>query len=227
MLTTIHNVLNPEQLLHMREQLHQAQWSDGKQTAGSQAAAIKSNLQLDDRSSIAQALSNTILSTLFSHPQFIAAALPLKVLPPKFNCYQQGGHYGKHIDNAIMTLADNGDVLRTDLSATLFLSDCNDYDGGELTIETDYGAQSIKLAAGDMILYPSSSLHQVTAVTRGRRLCAIFWLQSMVRQAGQRALLYDLDRSIQTLTIERGNTDTEVSRLTGIYHNLLRQWAES
>lgn len=226
MLLHIHNVLTPEQINTIRQQLEQAEWIDGKKTAGNQAAAIKSNLQLDDQSSLAQELSNKLLNILGNHPQFIAGALPHKIFPPKYNCYQEGGAYGKHVDNAIMPLPNSPQLLRTDISATLFLSEPEDYDGGELTIETTYGEQTVKLAAGDLVLYPSTSLHQVTPVTRGSRLCAFFWIQSMVRNASHREMLYELDQSIQTLTRERGLEDSEVNKLTGIYHNLVREWAE-
>lgn len=226
MLTIIDNVLSQDQIQSFRQQLLAEQWIDGRQTAGGTAAQIKANLQLDDRSETAQTLSHTIVDVLSAHPQFISAALPHKIFPPKFNCYQQGGHYGVHVDNAVMQLPGGYERLRTDLSATLFLSNPDEYDGGELTIETDYGAQTIKLPAGDMIIYPSTSLHQVTEVSQGTRFSAFFWIQSMVRDAQQRAILYDLDQSIQTLTAQQAGPHSEVSRLSAVYHNLIRQWTE-
>jgi len=166
-----------------------------------------------------------ILSRLSECPEFISAALPKRIYPSKFNCYRNGGHYGLHVDSSIMTLPD-GESLRTDISATLFLCDPDDYDGGELVVESQYGIQEVKLSAGDMILYPSTSLHEVRPVTRGERVCAFFWVQSMVRESQHRELLFDLDQSIQQLTKERGTDCPEVRRLTGIYHNLIRSWAD-
>lgn len=226
MLLPIENVLSADEVLHFRQQLATAPWQDGKASAGSQAMLVKDNLQLDDRSETAQTLRNFILARLASHPDFIAAALPKKIFPPKFNCYQHGGHYGLHVDGAIMTLPD-GQAMRTDLSVTLFLCDPDEYEGGELVIDSHLGVQEVKLAAGDLILYPSTSLHEVRPVTAGARICSFFWLESMVRQASRRETLYDLDQSIQQLTRERGGDDSEVRRLSWVYHNLLREWAES
>ena len=224
MLVSIEQVLDTENVKKFRDLMEQSQWQDGKLTAGSQAVHVKANEQLKDGSELVLQLGNAILQALAIHPGFISAALPQKIFPPKFNRYTDNGHYGLHVDNAIMYLPDN-QWMRTDLSATLFLSEPDEYEGGELSIETDYGVQEIKLNAGDMVLYPSTSLHQVMPVIRGERVCAFFWIESMVRDSQQREMLYDLDQSIQALTIERGASDNEVRRLTGVYHNLMRQWA--
>ena len=162
-----------------------------------------------------------------NHPLFLSAALPLNLFPPLFNRYDVGDAFGAHVDNAMRPVKNSHERVRTDMSATLFLTDPEDYDGGVLTIETQFGAQEVKLAAGDMVLYPSSSLHSVSEITRGARVSCFFWLQSMIRDEGQRTLLFDMDQSIQTLTEEIGEKHPEVVRLTGIYHNLIRRWADS
>lgn len=226
MLITIENVFTSDEVLSVRRTLDDAKWIDGRSTAGPQAAKIKANEQLDDKNALAKTLGTQILSALGQHPRFMSAALPKAIFPPKFNRYSQGGHYGTHVDNAIMTHPVNGQLLRTDLSATLFFSEPSAYDGGELMIETSNGAQAIKLNAGDLVLYPSTSLHQVNPVTKGSRVCAFFWLQSMIKDNHQREMLFDLDQSIQTLSIERGETDAEVKRLTAVYHNLVRTWSD-
>lgn len=226
MLTIIENVLTADEVRQFRQHLDQAEWEDGLQTAGSLSAAVKRNLQLDEQSAVAISLGNHILKKLGNNPLFISAALPEKIYPPKFNRYTGGGHYGAHVDAAIMPVQGTSITIRSDLSATLFLCGPEEYEGGELTIESEYGAQEIKLAAGDMVLYPSTSLHRVNPVTRGARVCSFFWLQSMVRDEGQRALLYDLDQSIQALSAVREKNDRDILRLTGVYHNLLRRWAE-
>ena len=224
MLLPIENVLSAEEVLHFRQQLAAAPWQDGRASAGGQAMLVKDNLQLDDRSETAQTLRNVVLAHLASHPEFISAALPKKIFPPKFNCYQHGGHYGLHVDGAIMTLPD-GQTMRTDLSVTLFLCDPDEYEGGELVIDSHLGVQEVKLAAGDLILYPSTSLHRVEPVTRGERVCAFFWAQSMVRDDTRRAMLFEMDQTIQRLRARLGETEETVS-LTGQYHNLLRMWSE-
>lgn len=227
MLLPIENVLDKDEVRSLRQLMDQADWQDGLKTAGTQAATVKDNLQLDNEAELTQTLANEILKRLSQHPLFMSAALPNKIVPPRFNCYRGGGQYGTHVDNAVMFLSNPQQSVRTDLSATLFLSEPNEYEGGELMIETEYGAQSVKLSAGDMILYPSTSLHRVTPVTEGARVAAFFWIQSMVRDSQQRGLLFDLDQSIQNLTLKRGADDDEVQRLSGIYHNLIRQWAET
>lgn len=227
MLMVIEGVLDPETAECYRQRLERdADWQPGAMTAGSQAIQVKSNDQVVDGSEVAVAVGNSLLKVLGSHPLFMSAALPKKIFPPKFNCYQHGGHYGPHVDGAIMHLPD-GQVMRTDLSATLFFSSPDSYEGGELAIETRYGVQEVKLAAGDMVLYPSTSLHEVHPVTAGARLCSFFWIESLVRDSGQREILFDLDQSIQALTVARGSRDGEVRRLSGVYHNLVRRWADS
>ena len=225
MLLAIPEILSKEEVAQYREHLVTAPWQDGKLTAGAQAAQVKTNLQLDDNAELTRHLSQTLLSRLTSHPTFVSATLANKIFPPKFNLYQHGGHYGLHVDNAIMTLA-NGESMRTDVSATVFFSELEDYEGGELAIETQYGAQEVKLNAGDMIVYPSTSLHEVKPVTKGNRICAFLWTQSLIKDNQQREQLFELDQSIQVLTMERGSDDFEVRRLSGIYHNLVRSWSE-
>ncbi|WP_304640578.1 Fe2+-dependent dioxygenase [Pseudomonas sp.] len=226
MLTLIEQVLTTEEVSRFRAHLDAADWQDGLLTAGSLAAGVKRNQQLDEQSDLAIELGNHILRRLGSHPLFISAALPERIYPPKFNRYAGGGHYGAHVDGAVMPLPGSRDTLRSDLSATLFLCEPEEYEGGELTIETAFGAQQVKLAAGDMVLYPSSSLHRVEPVTAGARVCSFFWIQSMVRDEGKRTLLFDLDQSIQGLTPQQQSGDQDILRLTGVYHNLLRRWAE-
>ncbi len=226
MLTLIEQVLTTEEVSRFRAHLDAADWQDGLLTAGSLAAGVKRNQQLDEQSDLAIELGNHILRRLSSHPLFISAALPERIYPPKFNRYGGGGHYGAHVDGAVMPLPGSRDTLRSDLSATLFLCEPEEYEGGELTIETAFGAQQVKLAAGDMVLYPSSSLHRVEPVTAGARVCSFFWIQSMVRDEGKRTLLFDMDQSIQQLTPQQREGDPDILRLTGVYHNLLRRWAE-
>lgn len=226
MLIPIDNVLDKATAADFRHQLDRADWQDGRITAGAQAAHVKANQQIADGSDVAVKLGNQIVRILGNHPLFLSAALPKKIFPPKFNRYQNGGHYGLHVDNAVMHLPDN-QVIRTDISATLFLSEPDSYEGGELCIETQYGAQEVELAAGDLILYPSTSLHEVRPVTSGARICAFFWIESLVRDSHQREMLFDLDQSIQVLTVERGAADPEVRRLSGVYHDLVRSWADS
>jgi PKHD-type hydroxylase len=224
MLTVIENLLDPATVAAFRARLDSAGWEDGRVSAGSLAVAVKQNQQLPAGCPVRQELGNHILRVLGNHPLFLSAALPEKIYPPRFNRYRDQEHFGNHIDSAIMTFGPDRRSLRTDLSATLFLTDPADYDGGELTIETRYGAQAVKLAAGDLVLYPADSLHRVTPVTRGARVCAFFWIQSMVRDDGERTLLFDLDQSIQSLTAARTPPEALLP-LTGIYHNLLRRWA--
>lgn len=223
MLIQIPNVLSLEQVNECRRLLSEAQWIDGKVTAGHQSAKAKNNLQLPENSDTAIQLGTLILDFLQQNPLFVSAALPKQIFPPLFNCYQGGGSFGVHVDNAIRQLPNSQQAIRTDLSATLFFTNPDEYDGGELIIEDTYGAQSIKLPAGHMILYPSTSLHKVTAVTRGARIASFFWLQSLVRDNAQRSILFDLDQSIQKLNTENHPASIQ---LTGVYHNLLRQWAE-
>ncbi len=225
MLVSIPQVLSPDEVGQFRTYLDKADWQDGTSTAGSIARHVKKNQQLDDTKEPAMSLGNHILRVLSQNPIFVSAALPDKIYPPKFNCYCEAQTYGAHIDGSLMQIPGTKQTLRTDLSATLFLSDPDEYDGGELSIETQYGTQTVKLPAGDMVLYPSTSLHQVSPVTRGVRMASFFWLQSMVKDAQQRQILFELDRSVQQLAAELGEAHQEVVNLSGTYHNLIRQWA--
>lgn len=226
MLTVIENLLTPHEVAATLERLEKAAWKDGAASAGSRSVAVKQNLQTSRDDIIGHELGAVILRKLGNHPEFVSATLAEKIWPPVFNLYQDGGHYGTHSDAALMRLPEAGLTLRSDVSATLFLSDPASYDGGELVIEEQFGAQAVKLAAGDLIVYPSSSLHQVAPVTRGRRICVITWIQSAVADTAARALLYDLDRSIRGLTPGRAKDDPDVDRLIHVYHNLLRRWAK-
>lgn len=225
MLVVVENVLTKKEVAAYRSQLDGATWCDGQTTAGTLSAVVKSNQQLSETDETAIRLGHEILRRLGSHPLFISAALPERIYPPKFNRYSDGGHYGIHVDSAVMRIEHANLTLRSDLSATLFLCEPDEYDGGELTIEGEFGAQSVKLPAGDMILYPSSSLHQVLPVTKGARVSSFFWIQSMVQDSGKRETLFDLDQSIQSLTAKNGANDEDVVQLSGVYHNLLRRWA--
>lgn len=225
MLLAIPNVLSPEQVVEARKTLEAAEWVDGKVSAGHQGARVKDNMQLPAESPAARQVGAMIAKALGANPLFMSAALPLHILPPMFNRYSGGQTFGTHVDGSIRTVPGTNHRLRTDLSCTLFFAGPEEYDGGELIIEDTYGSKSVKLPAGHMILYPSTSLHQVTPVTRGTRLCSFFWLQSMIRDNAQRSLLFDMDVAIQRLGAENA-THPSVIQLTGVYHNLLRQWAE-
>jgi PKHD-type hydroxylase len=225
MLTIITNVLSKDEVRQFRAHLDGAAWIDGAASAGTLARKVKANEQIDDASEVALSLGNHILRSLARHPRFVSAALPRKIYPPKFNRYANGGNYGVHIDSAVMQIPGTALNLRSDLAATLFLSEPDDYDGGELDIETDFGMQSVKLAAGDMVLYPSSSMHRVSAVTRGARVASFFWIESLVGDDAARTLLFDLDQTIQDITPALDADPHHLVRLTGIYHNLLRRWA--
>ena len=227
MLVHVPALLDSEQLTHFRKQLDvgNAPWVDGRVTAGHQGVHVKQNQQIAEGSSTAIELGNVVLAALERHPLFISAALPHRVYPPMFNRYQGGMHFGSHVDGSVRLMPGTGEKIRTDLSATLFLAAPDSYDGGELLIEDTYGTQTVKLPAGDMILYPASSLHQVNPVTRGTRVACFFWVQSMIRDDGQRTLLFDLDNAIQRLTATNADEAARV-RLTGCYHNLLRMWSD-
>ncbi|HWB05101.1 MAG TPA: Fe2+-dependent dioxygenase [Verrucomicrobiales bacterium] len=229
MLIQIPDVLTADQVAHARKVLDAAEWVDGKVTAGHQSSKAKDNMQIPEGSPASQELGNMIVEALGRNPLFVSAALPLRVFPPLFNRYTGGQSFGTHVDNAIRQVPGTPHRIRTDLSATLFLTGPDEYDGGELCVEDVYGVQRVKLPPGHMILYPATSLHHVTPVTRGARICSFFWLQSMVRDNGHRSLLFDLDLAIQRLSRDlAGNPSAEQSsvQLTGVYHNLLRQWAE-
>lgn len=226
MLIRIPQLLDAEALARCRTLVEHADWADGRITAGTQSARVKNNRQLPEDSEAARAARAIVLGALARDALFFSAALPARIFPPLFNRYDgEANAFGDHVDNAIRTDAATGQRIRTDLSATLFLTEPSEYDGGELVIDDTYGTQSIKLAAGDMVLYPSSSVHRVAPVTRGARLASFMWIQSMVRDDAQRRMLFDLDVSISQLRREAGETGPVV-RLTGCYHNLLRMWAE-
>jgi PKHD-type hydroxylase len=229
MLITIPDVLNPEQVVEARKLLENAEWVDGRVTAGHQSSRAKDNLQIPELHPIARQVGAMILQALGKNLLFLSAALPLHVVPPLFNRYSGGQSFGTHVDNSIRQLPGSSHRIRTDLSATLFFATPDEYDGGELAVEDTYGVKTIKLPPGHMVLYPSSSLHHVKPVTRGTRLCSFFWIQSMVRDDGRRSLLFDLDLGIQRLSRDLPDQPAAAQtavQLTGVYHNLLRQWAE-
>lgn len=236
MLLHVPNVLTAEQVTECRRQLDAADWIDGRVTAGHQSAQAKNNAQLPEDSPVARRLGQMIVVALERNPLFLAGALPLKIFPPLFNRYAGGQSFGNHVDNAIrqvrassreaQTSTETKQWVRTDLSATLFLAAPGEYDGGELMIDDTYGSHSVKLPAGDLVLYPSTSLHRVAPVTRGARVASFFWIQSMVRDDGQRTLLFDLDLAIQRLSADATGHPALV-QLTGVYHNLLRRWADA
>lgn len=225
MLIQIPDVLSQEEVLQFRKELDHTDWVDGKVTAGYQSARVKENLQLPETNPVAIALGRRILEALERNPLFISAALPAKVFPPLFNRYNGGHSFGNHVDNSIRRIAATGEQIRTDLSATLFFSSPEEYDGGELIIDDTYGAHSVKLPAGHMVLYPSTSLHRVLPVTRGSRVSSFFWLQSLIRHDAHRSLLLNLDVAIQKISRDV-EQHPALSELTSIYHNLLREWAE-
>jgi PKHD-type hydroxylase len=224
-LVTIAEVLTPEQLEEARGIFRTADWIDGRVTAGHQSARAKNNTQLPEDHPGARHLGEMILAALGRNALFISAALPAKVFPPLFNRYEGGQAFGSHVDNAIRQVAGTGHRIRTDLSATLFFSAPDEYDGGELQIEDTYGVHSVKLPAGHLVLYPSSSLHHVRPVTRGARIASFFWIQSMIRDDGERTLLFDLDSAIQRVAGELPDHPSAL-QLTGVYHNLIRRWAD-
>lgn len=225
MILSIPDVLSPETLAAARAKLEAAQWVDGKASAGHQGALVKNNEQLPAEHPVAMEVGQVLLQALGQNPLFTSAALPLHILPPMFNRYAGGQTFGTHVDGSIRTIPGSGHRIRTDLSCTFFFSEPDEYEGGELIIEDTYGTKSVKLPAGQMVLYPSTSLHRVTPVTSGTRLCSFFWLQSMIRSDQQRSILFDLDVAIQRFGKDMA-THASVVQLTGVYHNLLRQWAE-
>ncbi len=235
MLIEIPHVLSAEQVREYRAHLEAAEWVDGRVTAGRQSASVKDNAQIPENHPVAREVGAAIVSALERHPLFVAAALPMHIFPPLFNRYAGGQSFGTHVDNAIRQVTGTSHRIRTDLSATLFFAEPDEYEGGELVVEDTYGVQQVKFPAGNMVLYPSTSLHHVRPVTSGSRLCAFFWIQSMVREDSRRTLLFDLDMAIQQLN--QSVADAAPGRespvcggvavqLTGIYHNLIRQWAE-
>jgi len=229
MLLQIPNLLTPEQLTQARQALDQAEWVDGRVTAGPQSARAKDNVQIPEGHPAARQIGEMILAALGQNPLFLSAAVPLRVFPPLFNRYSGGQSFGTHVDNAIRQITGTPHRIRTDLSATLFFTGPEEYEGGELCVEDTYGVQKVKLPAGHLILYPSTSLHHVRPVTRGARISSFFWIQSLIRDDAKRSLLFDLDLSIQRLNRELPEQSAAAQtavQLTGVYHNLLRQWAE-
>ena len=227
MLIAIPGLLDASGVARVRGIVDGGEWVDGNVTSGPQAALAKKNEQLVEASAAAREAGGIVLDALGKSPLFIAAALPLKIFPPLFNRYAGGHEFGIHVDNAVRIQRGSEFRVRSDLSITVFLEDPGEYEGGELLVEGQFGAQSVKLPAGDAILYPSSSLHKVTPVTRGCRMASFFWIQSMVRDDGARRLLFDLDSAVQRLAGQLGQDDRSVVELTGVYHNLLRRWADA
>jgi PKHD-type hydroxylase len=225
MLLHVPAVLAPDEVAELRRRLAATDWVDGRTTVGEQGALVKRNRQLDEFSPVGQALGRAVLNALMAHPLYLSAALPLRHMPPLFNRYEGGEHYGLHVDGAIRSVPGTPLQMRTDLSCTLFLAGPDEYDGGELEIVDTYGTHSVRLPAGDLVLYPSSSLHRVHPVTRGARVASFFWVQSLVRDTAQRQQLFELDQNIQALREQVGDNEAVVG-LTGHYHNLLRLWAE-
>lgn len=225
MLIHIPGVFSRDEVGRIREALEQADWADGKITAGHQSAKAKHNLQLPDSHPLSKEIGAAMLERLWSHPVFMSAALPNKVFPPLLNCYKAGGNFDFHIDNAVRQTKGSSERVRTDLSTTLFFSHPEDYDGGELVIQDTFGSRAIKLPAGDLVLYPGTSLHKVNPVTRGVRYASFFWTQSLVREDAQRALLFEMDTAIQRLTQDVPDHPSLI-QLTGTYHNLLRRWVD-
>ncbi|MGJ5049722.1 Fe2+-dependent dioxygenase [Bradyrhizobium oligotrophicum] len=229
MLICVPGILSKDDVADFRRIMDSSDWEDGRSTAGAQSAMVKRNEQLPPDSEVARKLGHRIISAMTANPRFLAAAIPQQIFPPLFNRYsaQSGHHFGIHVDNAVRGDKLTGLRIRTDLSVTLFLSEPEDYDGGELVIEDLYGSHEVKLPAGDLVLYPASSLHMVTPVTRGVRVASFFWLQSMIRDPLARSMIFDLDTTIQGLSRRMGRDDPEMVRLTGLYHNLIRYWAEN
>ncbi len=226
MLHHIPNILTQQQVQYFRDMMQEMPWIDGKVTAGTLSATVKNNQQLPEDHPGTHHLSEIILDALGENLDFVAAALPLEIIPPLFNRYEGNEAFGFHVDNSIRLIRGSKDRLRTDLSCTLFLSEPDEYEGGELVIEDTYGFHEAKLPAGDLLLYPSTSLHEVKAVTRGCRVASFFWLQSMIRNDSDRHMLFQLDQSIQQLRMQLGDRDQQVIKLTNLYHNLIRKWAE-
>lgn len=227
MLIAIPELLSTDEVVRLRQLMDSVDWVDGAVTAGHQSTLVKDNMQLPEEHEVTKAAGQVVLGALGRNPLFLAAALPHKIYPPLFNSYSGGQKFGTHVDNAIRINPKTGFQVRSDLSMTVFLESPENYDGGELTVETLFGVQQVKLPAGHAVLYPSSSLHRVEPVTRGRRVASFFWMQSMVRDDAARATLFDLDQSVQALGEQLGHRDPSVVRLTGVYHNLLRRWAEA
>ncbi|WP_114953395.1 Fe2+-dependent dioxygenase [Sphingosinicella terrae] len=227
MMLAVPDLLDKEGVARVRAVIDAGEWIDGNATSGHQSALAKHNRQLAEESAAAREAARLVLDALGRSPLFIAGALPLKIFPPLFNRYGVGETFGTHVDNAVRIHRSSEFRVRSDLSATLFLEEPDAYEGGELVVEDNLGVHAAKLPAGHLLLYPASSLHRVEPVTRGERLASFFWVQSMVRDDAARTILFDLDRSIQAIAAAQGHDDREVIRLTGIYHNLLRRWADT
>ena len=226
MLICVPDVLSKTDVAKFRAAMDAAMWEDGRSTAGSQSALVKKNDQLPPNGELARQLGEIVVKAIVANPLFVSAAIPKQIFPPLFNRYGAGQHFGVHVDNAVRGDHLTGARIRTDLSVTLFLSEPDEYDGGELIVEDYYGSHEVKLPAGHLVLYPASSLHTVTPVTRGVRVASFFWLQSMIRDGHARSLIFDLDTAIQGLVARLDRNDADVVKLTGIYHNLIRYWAE-
>ncbi len=227
MLVTIPDVLKPQEVAHIRRVLEETDWVDGRVTAGDQAGTVKRNLQVPVDSPVARELGEIVLRALGTNSGFMTAALPLRVLPPMFNRYDEGMTFGAHVDGSIRAVPGSGQRLRTDVSSTLFLTPPEDYDGGELVVHDTYGTHTVKLPAGHMVVYPATSMHSVTPVTRGSRWASFFWTQSMIRDDWRRHMLYELDKSIMSIRSRMADDDLAVVGLTAHYHNLIRHWAET
>ena len=227
MLICIPEILSKEEVAGIRRLMDEADWEDGRSTAGAQSAMVKKNEQLPPDGDLARKLGAHIVSALTRNATFVSAAIPMQIFPPLFNRYGVGQKFGIHVDNAVRGDPLTGLRIRTDLSATLFLAEPDEYDGGDLVVEDYYGSHSVKLPAGDLVLYPSKSLHMVTEVTRGARVASFMWMQSMIRDDHARSMIFDLDNSIQSLSDRIGRDDPDAVRLTGVYHNLIRYWAET
>jgi PKHD-type hydroxylase len=226
MLVCVPDILSKTEVAEFRGLMDAVAWEDGRSTAGAQSAEVKKNEQLPPNGEMSRALGERVIKALTASPLFISAAIPKQIFPPLFNRYGVGHRFGIHVDNAVRGDPPTGLRIRTDLSVTLFLSEPDEYDGGELVVEDYYGAQQIKLPAGHLVLYPASSLHTVTPITRGVRVASFFWLQSMIRSDRARSMIFDLDNTIQNLVERLGRNDPEIVRLSGLYHNLIRFWAE-
>jgi PKHD-type hydroxylase len=226
MLVCVPEVLSKADVAEFRNVMDAAAWEDGRSTAGAQSAMVKNNEQLPPNGEISRKLGERVIKAIAANPLFISAAIPRHIFPPLFNRYVVGQHFGLHVDNAVRGDHLTGMRIRTDLSVTLFLSEPDEYDGGELIVEDYYGSQEIKLPAGHLVLYPATSLHTVTPITRGARVASFFWLQSMIRDANARCMIFDLDSAIQGLVDRLGRNDRDMVKLTGLYHNLIRHWAE-
>jgi PKHD-type hydroxylase len=227
MLITIPDLLSEDEVAHCRRRLREAAWVDGRATAGPLSARVKHNRQIDPASPTAAELGSIVLDGLRRNAMFLSATLPLHILPPMFNAYRGGESFGIHVDNAIRSAPGDPTRIRTDVSTTVFLCDPDDYEGGELMVETPFGLQAVKLPAGHAVVYPATSLHEVAPVTAGERLASFFWTQSLVRDEGERSLLFDLDQTIQDIRARHGEADPHALRLSFVYHNLVRRWAQT